>query len=148
MDWNAVIERNREALKRILAGLVGMAGMAGGDATLPRQLHRVILRLLRPAEAAARRLVIVVARDLVVAPPRPRKPRPRPVSIFVRPGSMRTGIVLPYGVKPGDILPNLVRPRPAPSSLALPLFDPLRKWPGHRRLPAKNMPRISLPGAE
>ena len=35
--------------------------------TLPRHLHRAILRLLRPAEAAARRLIIVAARNL--APP-------------------------------------------------------------------------------
>ena len=29
MDWNAAIERNREALKRVLATLVAMAGLAG-----------------------------------------------------------------------------------------------------------------------
>jgi hypothetical protein len=29
LDWNAVIERNCEALKRILASLVAMAGLAG-----------------------------------------------------------------------------------------------------------------------
>jgi hypothetical protein len=61
MDWNAAIEKNREALKRVLTMLVAMAGLAGG-ATLPRHLHRAVLRLLRPAEAAARRLVIVAAR--------------------------------------------------------------------------------------
>ena len=27
MDWNAAIERNREALKRVLAMLVAMAGL-------------------------------------------------------------------------------------------------------------------------
>lgn len=99
MDWNAVVERNREALKRILAMLVAMAGLGAGTTTaspsplwggdrgggtplpgggaLPRHLHRAILALLRPAEAAARRLIIVAARDLVL-PPRPlRKPRPK-----------------------------------------------------------------------
>ena len=74
MDWNLAIERNRDALKRILAMLVAMAGcasltspLAGEDGparqgkaeplagpdegwpTLPRHLHRAILRLLRPA---------------------------------------------------------------------------------------------------
>ena len=29
MDWNAAIEKNREALKRVLAMLVAMAGLAG-----------------------------------------------------------------------------------------------------------------------
>jgi hypothetical protein len=96
MDWNLAIERNREALKRILAALVAMAELGGqftsfprksalphGSAlaeksklspasTLPRHLHRAVLRLLRPAEAATRRLVIVAARSIVVPPPPPR----------------------------------------------------------------------------
>jgi hypothetical protein len=96
MDWNAAIERHREALKRVLAMLTAMAGLANGLSvaangqagssqaadgpadcrlpvadcrpTLPRHLHRAVLRLLRPAEAAARRLVVVAARGLVVTP--------------------------------------------------------------------------------
>ncbi|WP_394891253.1 hypothetical protein ACG873_08100 [Mesorhizobium sp. AaZ16] len=76
MDWNAAIEKHREALKRILAALVAIAGFAGADsalracghATLPRHLHRTALRLLRPAESAARRLVIALARGF------PRRP--------------------------------------------------------------------------
>ena len=104
MDWNAAIEKNRAALKRVLAMLVAMAGLDGfssplagedGSArrgraeppaepgegcshglpvTLPRHLHRAVLALLRPAEAAARRLIIVAARGLVVALP-PARPR-------------------------------------------------------------------------
>src|SRR5688572_23781854 len=80
MDWNAAIEKNREALKRVLAMLVAMAGIASGPhpevpasgeprRTLPRHLHRAVLSLLRPAEAAARRLIIVAARGIVVALP-------------------------------------------------------------------------------
>jgi hypothetical protein len=149
MDWNAAIERNREALKRILAMLVAMAGLdARGQSpapTLPRHLHRAILALLRPAEAAARRLVIVAARDLVVELPRPRRAEPKAGSIFVRSGK-GTGIVLPHGVKPGAILPGLSPPRQAPRSLALPLLDPLPGWPGHPRPPANGVPRISAPG--
>ncbi len=168
MDWNVVIERNRERLKGILAALAAMAGLGGkadpaspsplwggdrgvgtlpGGSTLPRHLHRAVMRLLRPAEAAARRLVIIAARDLVLPPPKPRKPRPpKPPSIFVRPGERRTGIVLPYGVKPGDILPNLAPPRKAPTTLSLPLFDTLPEWPGSRRRPVGNLPRIWSPG--
>jgi len=84
MDWNMAIERNRDALKRILAALVAMAGLADADpgfpsrvrggGTLPRYLHTAVLRLLRPAESAVRRLVIVAARSVVVAPPPPRSP--------------------------------------------------------------------------
>src|SRR5690606_30038796 len=77
MDWDAAIEKNREALKRVLAGLLAMVGVAGVlPATLPRRLHRTVLRLLRPAESAARRLVIVAARGLAVAaPPIPARSR-------------------------------------------------------------------------
>ena len=46
--------------------------------TLPRRLHRAILRLLRPAESAVRRLIVIAARGLVVppSPQRPAKPKP------------------------------------------------------------------------
>src|SRR5687768_858765 len=81
MDWNVAIERNREALKRVLAMLVAMAGLGGGQAVLPRHLHRAVLRLLRPAESAARRLVIATARGLVVPSPPSRKPGPKATGI-------------------------------------------------------------------
>jgi hypothetical protein len=153
MNWNAAIERNREALRRILAMLVAMAdlpvlracGDAAGGATLPRHLHRAILALLRPAEAAARRLVIVAARDLTVAPPPPRKVKPKAGSIFVRNGK-GTGIVLPYGVRPGAILPGLAPPRSAPRLLALPLTDPLPLTRSRGRPATSGIPRISIPG--
>jgi len=162
MDWNVVIERNRERLRGILATLVAMAGLASVDAaspsplwggdrgggtppTLPRHLHRTILRLLRPAESAARRLIIVAACDLVLTPPKPRKPNPKPSSIFVRKGEMRTGIVLPHGVKSSDVLPNLAKPHPTPRSPSLLLLDPLRGVP-RRRLPTTGIPRIWAPG--
>ncbi len=161
MDWNGVIERNRERLRDILAALAAMAGLTGADAAsssplregdrggsiiLPRHLHRTILRLLRPAESAARRLVIIAARDVAVTLPPPRKPKPKPMSIFVRPGEMRTGIVLPYGVKPSDILPALAKPRKPPRSLSLPLLDTTRGLPRPRRAAAAGVPRIWAPG--
>ena len=34
MDWNLAIERNREALKRILAMLVAMAGLGNGQSAI------------------------------------------------------------------------------------------------------------------
>jgi hypothetical protein len=167
MDWTLAIEKNREALKRILAMLVAMAALpvflrACGDAagphpevqadpepvegelvegeprrTLPRHLHRAILRLLRPAESGARRLIIVMARGLVVAlpPPRPRKAKPLP-TILRKPGG--TGILMPRGSLPGA---------PAPRTLALPLLDSLRPFRPRPKRPARSgMPGISLPG--
>jgi hypothetical protein len=77
MDWVRVIERNSEALKAIVASLFVMLGSATG-LRIPRPLHRAVLRVLRPAEAAMRRLIVIAARGLVVKPsharPRPQTP--------------------------------------------------------------------------
>ena len=124
MDWNLAIERNTEALKRILAALVAMAELGGQftffprkgalpqaaalaeksklspASTLPRHLHTAVLRLLRPAEAAVRRLIIVAARGIVVAPPSPPRPRKVPAPTILRNGS--TGILMPPAL-PGTV---------------------------------------------
>ncbi|PSJ54844.1 hypothetical protein [Kumtagia ephedrae] len=165
MDWDAAIEKNREALKRILAMLVAMAGLEleelrgqftffrqKGTAasrfsraeksklspaltpaldpalTLPRRLHRAILRLLRPAEAAVRRLIVVAARGLVVILPPPRqKPQPK-----FRPGA-------------GPVrMP--ARPKTRARRATLPLLDPLKPWNRRRRRAPRGVPRISCPG--
>ncbi|MBX9461359.1 MAG: hypothetical protein KL840_00140 [Aquamicrobium sp.] len=166
MDWNAAIEHHRAALTRILAMLVAMAGLRNGQPaiagrqsgsapapdgptdcpspiadrpTLPRHLHRAVLRLLRPAEAAVRRLVIVVARGLVVTPqarkretPTPSPPRlawsPAGAGRLSRPSFGRAANRGGTGV-----------------ASALPLFDPLPRW-RTRRPAAGGVPRISVPG--
>ncbi len=71
MDWGLAIERNSEALKGIIATLFAML-----DATvsrIPHPLHRAVLRVLRPAESAVRRLIVIAAKGLVVkvVPSRP-----------------------------------------------------------------------------
>jgi hypothetical protein len=139
MDWTFAIDRHRDALKRVLAMLVGMAGLAEasgeGSFTLPRHLHRAILRLLRPAESAARRLVIVAARGLVVDLPPLRQRKPKPTSL-AKPGG--TGIIMPPG------------PPRSRRTLALPLFDSLRSplSKGRPRYqPQASIPRISFPGS-
>jgi hypothetical protein len=173
MDWNMAIERNHGALKRIVATLVAMAGglsspLAGEDGSarrgeaealaepgegcfcLPRRLHRAILRLLRPAESAVRRLIIVMARGVTLPPPRPRKPTPP--SIFLRkPGG--TGIYLPPGVRasasPSPLWGGVRGGGPAAPSLPLldPLPRPLSLSKGRRRHQAQSaIPRISFPG--
>jgi hypothetical protein len=80
MDWDLAIKRNSEALKGIVAALFAMLGL-DGDATvarLPRSIHSAVLRVLRPAESAMRRLIVIAARGLVVkaAPSRPMLARP------------------------------------------------------------------------
>ncbi|MEQ1522578.1 MAG: hypothetical protein ABL936_15015 [Aestuariivirga sp.] len=75
MDWDLAIKRNSEALKGIIEALFVMLGLVGEAAVsrIPQPLHRAVLRVLRPAESAVRRLVVIAARGLVVkvAPSRP-----------------------------------------------------------------------------
>jgi hypothetical protein len=76
MDWDLAIKRNTEALKGIIAALFVLLGLDGTDRMvlrLPHSLHRAVLRVLHPAESAVRRLIVIVARGLVVklVPSRP-----------------------------------------------------------------------------
>ena len=70
MDWDRAIERNRQPLLRIVASLFAMIGLSedGQVERLARPLYRAVLLVLRPAEAAVRRLIIVAARGMVVKP--------------------------------------------------------------------------------
>ena len=64
-----MIERNRLALLRLLAGLFVMAGV-GADGgridKLPRHVRRVLLFMLRPIESSARRLVAARGHEVEV----------------------------------------------------------------------------------
>jgi hypothetical protein len=75
MDWARAIERNSEALVEIVETLFAMLGLASEAtvARIPQPLHRAVLRVLRPAESAMRRLIVIAARGLVVklVPSRP-----------------------------------------------------------------------------
>jgi hypothetical protein len=141
MDWPLIISHNTSALRRIVAALVAMA--LPDCPTLPRRLHRSILRLVRPAEAAARRLVILVARDIVVTPPRAAKPpQKHKTSPAILRGRTGTGIVMPRGA---------TQPTAAPrAGKTLPLLDPMarpfRRRSGFRGPGRSGVPRISAPG--
>src|SRR5687767_6930651 len=93
MDWALAIERNSEALKAIVAALFAMLGLAGGAAVarIPRALYRAVLGVLRPAESAMRRLIVIAARGLEVklAPA-----RPMPAGPFGRGGRHRPSFQL------------------------------------------------------
>jgi hypothetical protein len=75
MDWDLAIKRNSEALKGIIEVLFALLGLDGTDAAsrIPRSLHSAVLGVLRPAESAMRRLIVIAARGIVVelAPSRP-----------------------------------------------------------------------------
>ena len=68
MDWNAAIERNREALKRIVALLFAFAALADCAGTRPRPIRIVVLWLLRAVESIAWDFVIAVAEESGVYP--------------------------------------------------------------------------------
>ena len=118
MDWAKAIERNAEALNAIVAALFAMLELAG-DATvswISQPLHRAVQRILRPAESAVRRLIVIAARGLVVklAPA-----RPAPVGATAKGGGSK---------------------RP---SLPFKLFDPRKNFAAPRQKKIKgNPPRI------
>ena len=72
---NLAIKRNSKALKGIIDVLFALLGLDGTDAAsrIPRSLHSAVLGVLRPAESAVRRLIVIAARNVVVklAPSRP-----------------------------------------------------------------------------
>ena len=82
MDWAYAIERHRQPLLAIVAALDAMIGLAGRGTLerLTRPLYRAVLNVLRPAESAVRRLIVVAARGLVV---KPRAARPAPAKLII-----------------------------------------------------------------
>src|SRR5688572_6378903 len=93
MDWARAIERNSAALKGFVAALFAMLGMAGGAtvARVPRPLRLAVLGVLRPAESAARRLIVIASRGLVA---RPARARPMPSGLVGRGQSHRPSFPL------------------------------------------------------
>ncbi|MDQ6432470.1 hypothetical protein RB623_00205 [Mesorhizobium sp. LHD-90] len=180
MERSPAIDKNWEALKRLLAMLVGMAELgfglgAGGQFTLfpqkdagaqnqaqaeksklspafnpalslPRHLHRAILKLLRPAESAARRLIIAAARGLVVTLPpfRPRKPKSKSVEPILR--SLGIAVTMSNAdharaeAAKRAAAKRAARPRVLNLSLLDPLKNPFRVR--RRHVPARSVPRI------
>ena len=126
MDWARAIERNSEALKGIVAALFAMLGLAGEAtaARIPQPLHRAVLRVLRPAESAMRRLIVIAAKGLVVklAPSR----------------SLPAGPI-GKGGQGGHSRPSFQ------------LFDPRKNFAAlrqHRRRTTRNPPRIHFFGSD
>ncbi len=144
MDGQAAIEQNVEALKRILLSLVAMAG----EGLLPRHLHRAILRLLRPAESAARRLIIAMALAA--------RPKGTVVAVPWREPAQKMARRRKRHFQPK--MPPQPNVRPAPRRLALPLLDPqmrpFRRFTarpaGIPRLWAEGMtaPRLAIPARQ
>jgi hypothetical protein len=71
MDWDLAIKRNSKALRGIIEMLFAMLNATASR--IPHDLHSAVLGVLRPAESAVRRLIVIAARNVVVkvAPSRP-----------------------------------------------------------------------------
>ena len=70
MDWELAIKRNREQLKAIVLALFALAQMRVGGSlfTLRRDVFAAIMLVLRPAESAVRRLIVIAAIGLKPSP--------------------------------------------------------------------------------
>jgi len=84
MDWQLAINRNVGALLRLVAVLFAAVGLEpGGGAvkSMSPSVRRLVLRVLRPAESALRRLIVVAAHGLS---PKARAKRPAPSGPIAR----------------------------------------------------------------
>jgi hypothetical protein len=166
VDGRLGIEHDRAVLQRIVVTLVAMAGLDEGRATLPRRLRNAVLKLLRPAESAARRLIIAASHH--IAPEkllfdklrmRRSAQEAKPASTVVRNGR-GTGIVMTRAqqqefahAKALSLSPELAEGAPAEGELAegakarlspprLPLFDAMRRVQTRRWTRPTAVPRI------
>ena len=75
MDWIMAIESKRVPLLGVVAKLFAKIGLSEGGSVerISKPLHRSVLKILRSAESAVRRLIVAAARDIVVEP-KPRRP--------------------------------------------------------------------------
>ena len=97
LDWTKAIAINRAALARIVDEIFALLELAltGKVANLPRMVQVAALRQLRPAEAALRRLIVILARDVKLALP-PHRPMPQGLVIGRKASS-------PMGFRPYDL---------------------------------------------
>ncbi len=112
-----------------------------GEGCLPRRVHRAVYRLLRAAEAAVRRLIVVVGRDMVAA-----EPVLPPLSQTSGPLVKHIHVNLGLAHAPATATQAPTEPDP-PRRLSFPLLDPLPDPdapPFHIR--TSGVPRISFPG--
>lgn len=132
-SWAGVIDRNRAILLRIVAMLAAMAGMIDGETprTLPRHRLNAVRRILRTAESAMRRLIVIAAHQIADIPP--------PVGVFM------------YGLSGGE--PGRRPARKAANGDAdapvppFPLTDPVKRFSVDVRSPKpKSFPRITIIG--
>ena len=154
INWDAVVARNKELLTRVVEMLFSLViGLdeKGMVETLPRATHNYIHRILRPAESALRRLILIAARDIEPAtlPLRAGEITAKPLA-FARGGAAMpnsgpvfTGSRGLAGVvdRPTQKAPKKLLTRPPVFSL----IDPRKQFHfGPRRRYGKTFPRITF----
>ncbi len=112
MHWPLAISRKIDALRAAVAAIGAL--LAGHDQFIARSLRNAAFAMLRPAEAAARRLIVIAARGLVLAAPVTRH--------FAFAGQARAAV--------GARIP------------AFRLFDPKARFPRLVRVAPAGIPRI------
>jgi hypothetical protein len=117
-DWDSAIAKNRDALTAILASLVAMLGLTASStvARISQRFHRKVLRVLKPAESAVRRLIVIAARGLVAKPVAARPDRKKMSGITRKGGTRRPSFPLFDARVPFDCGPETTRCRPTPPS--------------------------------
>jgi hypothetical protein len=129
--WDAAVTRNTAALKVILAPLVALLAAYGGTQALkvPRAVRSTILLVLRPAESALRRVIVIAARNVTGDATAKAKPPP---------SGLKTQI--PQR-KPGSSSTSAHGPATSP---AFQLFDPRQRFVQMRVTYASIVPRVSF----
>jgi hypothetical protein len=76
LDWQLAISRNRDQLRQIILALFALAQMRVGGSlfSLRRDVFAAIMFVLRPAESAVRRLIVIAAFGLPLSLTTSRKP--------------------------------------------------------------------------
>ena len=117
-DWGASLARYSGEVRVVLFDLLRLLGMMGGavPATVTRSRRLEVLAVLRPLEAAVRRVIVMAARGVSAPAPVRRAPPAKPI---------------PRGDGSSD--------RPPP----FPLFDPrIQPVPRRRTVPKAREPRV------
>ncbi len=127
MSLPQTVNHDASAISRIVAGLAALLGLTAGHAPvrIRSSLRRNVLRLLRPAESAVRRLIVILAQAIALKPLRP---------------SLAQTDLAPTGLARG-------RQRKPGASFAL--FDPRQRFFAQKRKPKiapKTQPRIAFFG--
>jgi hypothetical protein len=142
MDWAKAIAINQAALVRIVAALIAMAGLGRDGVTprLERPVYRAVLRVLRPAEAAVRRLIVIAAKGLGAKLP-PRRPFPQGLALAGTRGGRRPFQLFDARERFGRVLRTRA---PAKAEPRMFIYDSSPLVPLFRRRPAA----IAVPDPE